>query len=41
MVLRARRLPRPQDQKADNFTNNEFRHFDPKKRIDVSLHTLG
>ena len=41
MVLRARWLPRLQNQEADDLTNEEFRHFDPKRRIHVELKSLG
>ena len=41
MVLRARWLPRLQNQEADDLTNMELRHFDPKKRIDVDINKLG
>ena len=41
MVLRARWLPRLQNQEADDLTNEEFRHFDPKRRIHVDLKSLG
>ena len=41
MVLRARWLPRLQNQEADDLTNDEFRHFDPKLRIDVGLEKLS
>ena len=41
MVLRARWLPRLQNQEADDLTNEEFRHFDPAKRIPVTLASLG
>lgn len=41
MLLRARWLPRLQNQEADDLTNEEFRHFDPKKRIPVKLEELG
>ena len=40
-VLRARWLPRLQNQEADDLTNEEFRHFDPRKRIPVDLKELG
>ena len=40
MLLRARWLPRDQNQEADDLTNDEFRHFDPKKRIVVELRDL-
>ena len=39
-VLRARWLPRLQDEKADALTNGDFRHFDPSKRIEVDLANL-
>ena len=41
MVLRARWLPRLENQEADDLTNCEFRHFDPRKRIQVDLNNLG
>ena len=41
MVLRARWLPRLQNQEADDLTNFELRHFDPKKRIQVDIANLG
>ena len=41
MLLRARWLPRLQNQEADDLTNEEFRHFNPAKRIDVDLRRLG
>ena len=40
MLLRARWAPRLQNQEADDLTNDEFRHFDPKKRIAVELADL-
>ena len=39
-LLRARWLPRLQNQEADDLTNDEFRHFDPKKRIKVEMADL-
>ena len=30
-----------QNQEADDLTNAEFRHFDPKRRIHVNLKSLG
>ena len=39
--MRARWLPRLQNQEADDLTNYEFRHFDPKKRIKVEMADLG
>ena len=41
MALRARWLPRLQNQEADDLTNFELRHFDPKKRIHIELADLG
>ena len=41
LVLRARWLPRLQNDEADQLTNMDFRHFDPKERIPVSLERLG
>ena len=41
VVLRARWLPRLQNDEADQLTNMDFRLFDPKKRIRVSLERLG
>ena len=41
MALRARWLPRLQNQEADDLTNFELRHFDPKKRIQIELADLG
>ena len=41
MVLRARWLPRLENQEADDLTNHEYRHFDFAKRIHVHLATLG
>ena len=40
LLLRARWLPRDENQEADDLTNDEFRHFDPKKRIRVELKDL-
>ena len=40
MVLRAHWLPRLENEEADALTNFEFRHFDPKKRIEVQLADL-
>ena len=40
MLLRARWRPCLQNQEADDLTNDEFRHFDPKKRILVRLEDL-
>ena len=34
-------MPRLQNQEADDLTNEEFRHFDPAKRIHVELKDLG
>ena len=41
LVLRARWLPRLQNDKADQLTNMDFRHFGPKERIPVSLERRG
>ena len=41
LVLRARWLPRLQNDEADQLTNMDLRHFDSKKRIPVSLGRLG
>ena len=41
LVLRARWLPRLQNDEADQLTNMDFRHFDKKKRIPVDLSRLG
>ena len=41
LVLRARWLPRLQNDEADQLTDMYFRHFDPKKRIPVSLERPG
>ena len=30
-----------QNQEADDLTNMELRHFDPKKRIEVDINKLG
>ena len=30
-----------QNQEADDLTNEDFRHFDPKRRIHVELKSLG
>ena len=41
LILRARWLPRLENEEADALTNLDFRHFDPAKRIEVSLDKLG
>ena len=41
LSLRARWLPRLQNQEADDLTNGELRHFDAKRRIHVDLDRLG
>ena len=41
MVLRARWLPRLENEEADALTNADFHHFDPKKRVEVTLDGLG
>ena len=40
VCLRARRIPRLQNEEADALTNGDFQHFDPKHRIPVSLDQL-
>ena len=40
-VLRARWIPRLQNEEADALTNSDFSHFDPKRRIEVDLETLS
>ena len=40
LLLRARWLPRLQNQEADDLTNYEYRHFDKEKRIPVDLAKL-
>ena len=40
LVLRAHWIPRLENEEADALTNLDFRHFDPKNRIDVSLSSL-
>ena len=39
-VLRARWIPRLQNEEADALTNSDFSHFDPARRIEVDLDTL-
>ena len=41
MLLRARWVPRLQNQEADDLTNDEVRHFVTKRRIDVDVEKLG
>ena len=41
LVLRARWLPRLENEEADALTNADFRHFDAKKRIEVDITNLG
>ena len=41
VLLRARWLPRLQNQEADDLTNYEYRHFDPAKRINIELADLN
>ena len=41
LLLRARWLPRLQNQEADDLTNDEFRHFKLENRIQVDLRNLG
>ena len=40
LVLRANWVPRDQNQEADDLTNLEFRHFEERRRIPVSLEDL-
>jgi hypothetical protein len=40
LVLRAKWLPRLQNEEADALTNLDFRHFDPAKRIPVEIDSL-
>ena len=39
--LRARWIPRLQNEEADALTNSEFHHFRPENRIEVNLEELG
>ena len=39
--LRARWIPRLQNEEADALTNSEFHHFRPENRIEVDLESLG
>ena len=39
-VLRAQWVPRLQNEEADSLTNEDFRHFDPSRRIEVRLEDL-
>ena len=39
-MLRAKWLPRLQNEEADALTNLDFRHFDPAKRIPVELNSM-
>ena len=39
-VLRANWLPRLQNEEADALTNEDFRHFDARKRVEVDLASL-
>ena len=41
LVLRAHWLPRLENEEADALTNFEYRHFDPKRRIEVQLADLN
>ena len=40
LVLRAHWLPRLENEEADALTNFDYRHFDPKHRIEVKLEKL-
>ena len=39
-MLRARWVPRDQNEEADALTNSDFRHFSPEKRVPVDLATM-
>ena len=39
-MLRASWIPRLQNEEADALTNEDFRHFDPARRVEVSLESL-
>ena len=39
-TLRARWVPRDQNEEADSLTNSDFRHFSPDKRINVELEKM-
>ena len=39
-TLRARWIPRLQNQEADDLTNSKFEYFDPVRRIEVDLNSL-
>lgn len=41
IVLRARWLPRQQNQEADDLTNAEYRHSDPRNRIEMNVQDPG
>ena len=41
LVVRAKWLPRDQNEEADALTNFDFRHFKPENRIEVNLANLG
>ena len=38
--MRARWIPRLQNEEADALTNSDFRHFRPERRIEVKLDNL-
>ena len=40
IVMRARWLPRLENEEADALTNCDYRHFDPTKRVEVDLAKL-
>merc|ERR1739841_63675 len=40
-ILRADWIPRLQNEEADALTNSDFRHFNPEKRIQVDLDSIG
>ena len=41
LVLRAKWLPRLENEEADALTNLDFRHFNAENRIEVALDTIG
>ena len=41
LLLRAHWLPRDENEEADALTNLDFRHFDPRRRIEVDLDKVG
>jgi hypothetical protein len=41
LALRAHWLPRLQNEEADALTNDDFRHFDPDRRIQVDIEKMS